>query len=38
MGSISQGICFFDADERLILSNRRFAEIYVSRPKSCTKA
>jgi diguanylate cyclase (GGDEF)-like protein/PAS domain S-box-containing protein len=26
--NISQGICFFDADERLILSNRRYAEIY----------
>jgi diguanylate cyclase (GGDEF)-like protein/PAS domain S-box-containing protein len=26
--NISQGICFFDADERLILSNRRYSEIY----------
>ncbi|TPI12979.1 PAS domain-containing protein [Mesorhizobium sp. B4-1-3] len=26
--SISQGICFFDPDERLILCNRRYAEIY----------
>lgn len=26
--NISQGICFFGADERLILSNRRYAEIY----------
>jgi diguanylate cyclase (GGDEF)-like protein/PAS domain S-box-containing protein len=26
--SISQGICFFDADERLILYNRRYAETY----------
>ncbi|WP_246800628.1 diguanylate cyclase domain-containing protein, partial [Mesorhizobium amorphae] len=26
--NISQGICFFDADERLILCNRRYAEIY----------
>ncbi len=25
---ISQGICFFDANQRLILSNRRYAEIY----------
>ena len=26
--NITQGICFFDADERLILCNRRYAEIY----------
>ena len=26
--NISQGICFFDANERLILSNRRYSEIY----------
>ncbi|MEI9405821.1 EAL domain-containing protein [Mesorhizobium argentiipisi] len=26
--NISQGICFFDVDERLILCNRRYAEIY----------
>ncbi|WP_246800912.1 PAS-domain containing protein [Mesorhizobium amorphae] len=26
--NISQGICFFGADERLILCNRRYAEIY----------
>ncbi|MEP7173147.1 MAG: PAS-domain containing protein, partial [Aestuariivirga sp.] len=25
---ISQGVCFFDGQERLILSNRRYAEIY----------
>jgi len=31
--SISQGICFFDADERLILSNRRYAEIYRIAPE-----
>lgn len=26
--NISQGICLFDAEERLILSNRRYSEIY----------
>jgi diguanylate cyclase (GGDEF)-like protein/PAS domain S-box-containing protein len=26
--NISQGICLFDAEERLILSNRRYCEIY----------
>ncbi|MGO4871130.1 MAG: EAL domain-containing protein [Roseiarcus sp.] len=26
--NISQGFCFFDGEERLILSNRRYAEIY----------
>lgn len=26
--SISQGVCFFDREERLILCNRRYAEIY----------
>lgn len=26
--SVSQGICFYDGDQRLILSNRRYAEIY----------
>ena len=26
--NISQGVCFFDGSERLILCNRRFAEIY----------
>ena len=25
---ISQGVCFFDGEERLILCNRRYAEIY----------
>jgi diguanylate cyclase len=25
---IGQGVCFFDADQRLILSNRRYAEVY----------
>ena len=30
---ISQGICFFDAGERLILCNRRYAEIYHLAPK-----
>ena len=31
--NISQGICFFDRDERLILSNRRYAEIYRLAPE-----
>ena len=31
--SISQGICFFDAEQRLILSNRRYAEIYNLAPE-----
>ena len=26
--SISQGVCFYDGDKRLILSNQRYAEIY----------
>ena len=28
IGNISQGVCLFDRDERLILSNPRYAEIY----------
>ncbi len=31
--SISQGVCFFDSQERLILSNRRYAEIYKLKPE-----
>ncbi|RWO42714.1 EAL domain-containing protein [Mesorhizobium sp.] len=31
--NISQGICFFDAAERLILCNRRYAEIYRIAPE-----
>lgn len=31
--NVSQGICFFDASERLILCNRRYAEIYRIAPK-----
>jgi diguanylate cyclase (GGDEF)-like protein/PAS domain S-box-containing protein len=30
---ISQGVCFFDGEERLILCNRRYAEIYLLRPE-----
>jgi diguanylate cyclase (GGDEF)-like protein/PAS domain S-box-containing protein len=26
--AVAQGICYFDAEDRVILSNRRFAEIY----------
>lgn len=28
LNNITQGVCFFDGEERLILSNRRYAEIY----------
>jgi diguanylate cyclase (GGDEF)-like protein/PAS domain S-box-containing protein len=31
--AVAQGICFFDGEERLILSNRRFAEIYRLAPE-----
>ena len=31
--NVSQGICFFDADERLILCNRCYAEIYNIAPE-----
>ena len=31
--AIAQGLCFFDGEERLILSNRRFAEIYRLAPE-----
>ncbi|TIQ40114.1 MAG: EAL domain-containing protein [Mesorhizobium sp.] len=31
--NVSQGICFFDASERLILCNRRYPEIYRIAPK-----
>jgi diguanylate cyclase (GGDEF)-like protein/PAS domain S-box-containing protein len=31
--SVSQGVCFFDRDGRLILSNRRYAEIYRLAPE-----
>ena len=30
--NISQGVCFFDAEERLILCNRRYADIYRLKP------
>jgi diguanylate cyclase (GGDEF)-like protein/PAS domain S-box-containing protein len=33
---ISQGVCFFDGEERLILCNRRYAEIYLLRPEDVT--
>jgi diguanylate cyclase (GGDEF)-like protein/PAS domain S-box-containing protein len=31
--AIAQGVCFFDGEQRLILSNRRFAEIYRLAPE-----
>jgi PAS domain-containing protein len=31
--NISQGVCFFDNKERLILCNRRYAEIYGLKPE-----
>ena len=34
LDSMSQGVCLFDADKRLVLSNRRYAAIYDLPPKS----
>jgi diguanylate cyclase (GGDEF)-like protein/PAS domain S-box-containing protein len=31
--AIAQGVCFFDAEDRVILGNRRFAEIYRFAPE-----
>ena len=31
--AVAQGICFFDREDRVILSNRRFAEIYQLEPE-----
>jgi len=31
--AVAQGICFFDGEDRVILSNRRFAEIYRLAPE-----
>ena len=31
--TLAQGVCFFDSEERLILSNRRYAEIYRLAPE-----
>ena len=31
--NIGQGVCFFDAEQRLILSNRRYAEVYGLTPQ-----
>ena len=31
--NLSQGVCYFDGEERLILSNRRYAEIYRLAPE-----
>ena len=28
LNNISQGVCFFDGDQKLVLANRRYAEIY----------
>jgi PAS domain-containing protein len=36
--NISQGICFFDVDERLILSNRRYRRSTELRPSNCSRA
>lgn len=33
LDKISQGVCFFDGEQRLILSNRRYAEIYRLQPE-----
>lgn len=32
--NIGQGVCFFDADQKLILSNRRYAEVYGLSPEA----
>ena len=32
LGSITQGVCFFDASQRLILANSRYGEIYALDP------
>jgi diguanylate cyclase (GGDEF)-like protein len=32
--NIGQGVCFFDAEQRLILSNRRYAEVYGLTPEA----
>jgi diguanylate cyclase (GGDEF)-like protein len=34
LDNITQGICFFDGDERLLLWNRRYAEIYDLPPEA----
>ena len=33
LDNISQGVCFFDSEQRLILSNRRYSEIYRLQPE-----
>ncbi len=33
LDKISQGVCFFDGQQRLILCNRRYAEIYKLKPE-----
>ncbi|HEY0425566.1 MAG TPA: EAL domain-containing protein, partial [Rhodopila sp.] len=37
LSNITQGVCFFDGDERLLLCNRRYAEIY-GLPPEATRA
>ncbi|MGD0723366.1 MAG: EAL domain-containing protein [Roseiarcus sp.] len=34
LSNIPQGVCFFDADQRLIVSNRRYLEIYGLAPEA----
>lgn len=36
INSMPQGLCMFDADRKLIISNRRYAEIYGLRPEQVT--
>ncbi|NTJ66589.1 EAL domain-containing protein [Agrobacterium rhizogenes] len=36
LDKIGQGVCFFDADQHLILSNRRYAEVYGISPDAIT--
>lgn len=33
LDNIAQGVCFFNAEQKLIVSNRRYAEIYHLRPE-----
>ena len=35
--AVAQGICYFDAEDRVILSNRRFAEIYRLTPEQSNR-
>ncbi len=34
LSNLSQGVCFFDADQRLVVANRRYCEVYGMPPDS----